>query len=249
MGLGKSGMEGALAAHDVGWSHSGDALLLATGPQVQLGVDVERLRPRPRALELAERFFAPAGTQALRALPEHERTGAISFRSFYARRARRLLPAAVLVLAVTVAASGLVLGAARARDTSVDAAWALVFAGNWHVAAEAVDHGSLTDIRELWLLIDDMRAAVAAGDPDALLDAVFGSYDQDTDHPWHRLERGELSLDSEVGRGSRFTLGLPVRPAKAKVTSTASAGAGTRGSSARSRRPSRREGSVLRPRR
>ena len=73
---GRPRLEGALAAHDVGWSHSGDALLLATGPQVQLGVDVERLRPRPRALELAERFFAPAETQALRALPEHERTGA-----------------------------------------------------------------------------------------------------------------------------------------------------------------------------
>lgn len=25
---------------------------------------------------------------------------------------------------------------------------------------------------------------------------VFGAYDDDTDHPWHRLERGELSLDA-----------------------------------------------------
>lgn len=39
------------------------------------------------------------------------------------------------------------------------------------IAAEAVDHGSLTDIRELWLLIDDMRAAVAAGDPQEFLAA------------------------------------------------------------------------------
>ena len=31
-------------------------------------------------------------------------------------------------------------------------------------------------------------------DPEATLRAVFGPYDQDTDHPWHRLERGELSL-------------------------------------------------------
>lgn len=30
---------------------------------------------------------------------------------------------------------------------------------------------------------------------DKLLDLVFGSYDIDSDHPWHRLERGELSFD------------------------------------------------------
>lgn len=28
-----------------------------------------------------------------------------------------------------------------------------------------------------------------------LIEAVFGPYDADTDHPWHRLERGELSFD------------------------------------------------------
>ena len=29
---------------------------------------------------------------------------------------------------------------------------------------------------------------------DVLTDVVFGSYSSDDDHPWHRLERGELSL-------------------------------------------------------
>lgn len=42
---------------DAGWSHSGDALLLALGESVQLGVDLEQLRERPRARELARRFF------------------------------------------------------------------------------------------------------------------------------------------------------------------------------------------------
>lgn len=28
------------------------------------------------------------------------------------------------------------------------------------------------------------------------LRAVFGPYDQDTDHPWHRLERGEIALEA-----------------------------------------------------
>jgi len=31
-------------------------------------------------------------------------------------------------------------------------------------------------------------------DPQELSDIVFGPYDQDTDHPWHRLERGEIAL-------------------------------------------------------
>lgn len=31
-------------------------------------------------------------------------------------------------------------------------------------------------------------------DPQQLLDVVFGPYDQDTDHPWHRLERGEITV-------------------------------------------------------
>lgn len=39
------------------------------------------------------------------------------------------------------------------------------------------------------------RAAAGFGiSPEAVLSTCFGSYDQDTDHPWHRLERGELSV-------------------------------------------------------
>jgi putative hydrolase of the HAD superfamily len=30
--------------------------------------------------------------------------------------------------------------------------------------------------------------------PGQLLEIVFGPYDRDTDHPWHRVERGELSF-------------------------------------------------------
>ena len=33
-------------------------------------------------------------------------------------------------------------------------------------------------------------------DPAAGLRSVFGPYDQDTDHPWHRLERGEIALEA-----------------------------------------------------
>ncbi len=41
-----------------------------------------------------------------------------------------------------------------------------------------------------------VQAAEELGmDPAAMLGAVFGSYDDDTDHPWHRLERGECTLE------------------------------------------------------
>ena len=38
--------------------------------------------------------------------------------------------------------------------------------------------------------------AVAQGlDPQAFAAVMFGNYSQDNDHPWHRLERGEVSFD------------------------------------------------------
>ena len=51
------------AGHDCNWSHSGDGLLLAIGAGVRVGADLERLRPRPRAQALAERFFTAAEAQ------------------------------------------------------------------------------------------------------------------------------------------------------------------------------------------
>jgi epoxide hydrolase-like predicted phosphatase len=43
----------------------------------------------------------------------------------------------------------------------------------------------------------DAVRALAAGqgaDPERFVGLVFGPYDEDTDHPWHRLERGEIRL-------------------------------------------------------
>ena len=44
-------------------------------------------------------------------------------------------------------------------------------------------------------------------DPDRVLELLFGAYDRDTDHPWHRLERGELSLID--ARQAIMDLGAP----------------------------------------
>src|SRR5882724_4850430 len=41
--------------------------------------------------------------------------------------------------------------------------------------------------------------ATAAGElgitPEQAIDVCFGSYDEDSDHPWYRLERGEVSVE------------------------------------------------------
>lgn len=42
-------------------------------------------------------------------------------------------------------------------------------------------------------------------DPGRYLGTVFGPYEQDTDHPWHRLERGEIGL--ELARDEIIALG------------------------------------------
>jgi peptidoglycan/LPS O-acetylase OafA/YrhL len=75
---------------------------------------------------------------------ERERTGRISIRGFYARRARRLLPAGVLVLVVTGLAASILLLPSRAHETLVDSLWSLGFLANVHFAALGTDYFSLT---------------------------------------------------------------------------------------------------------
>lgn len=63
----------ARPAHDASWSHSGDQLLVALGQEVAVGADLERLRARPRALELANRFFHADESAWLQARPQARR--------------------------------------------------------------------------------------------------------------------------------------------------------------------------------
>ena len=71
---------------------------------------------------------------------EHARTGRIDLREFYARRARRLLPAAALVLAVTNLLAWLVLSGERARQVLSDGLWAGAFLANARFAALGTDY-------------------------------------------------------------------------------------------------------------
>jgi peptidoglycan/LPS O-acetylase OafA/YrhL len=62
-------------------------------------------------------------------------TGRLSFASFYASRARRLLPAAMLVVVATVVASTLWLSPLRAEVVTKDAIASALYVGNYRFAA------------------------------------------------------------------------------------------------------------------
>jgi peptidoglycan/LPS O-acetylase OafA/YrhL len=71
---------------------------------------------------------------------ELRETGRLSFASFYARRARRLLPAAMLVVLVTVVGSSLWLSPLQAKVVTRDAIASALYAANYRFAALRTDY-------------------------------------------------------------------------------------------------------------
>jgi peptidoglycan/LPS O-acetylase OafA/YrhL len=89
-------------------------------------------------------------------LREYEATGRISLLRFYARRIRRLVPSAVAVLAATAVAAHFLFNKATALSTFWDAAYAFVFAANWHFIESGTDYfntaGSSSPLQHYWSL-------------------------------------------------------------------------------------------------
>ncbi|HEX2755749.1 MAG TPA: acyltransferase family protein [Candidatus Limnocylindrales bacterium] len=73
-------------------------------------------------------------------LREHERTGRIAFLAFYARRARRLLPAAVVVLIVTLIAAMNLVAPLDRPSVGLDGAAAALSLGNIRFALASGDY-------------------------------------------------------------------------------------------------------------
>ncbi|MDV3219806.1 acyltransferase family protein [Intrasporangium sp.] len=73
-------------------------------------------------------------------LTEAERSGTVSLTKFYARRARRLLPAATVVLVFTALAGWRVLPSAHWEALSSDIAAAALYVVNWALAFRSVDY-------------------------------------------------------------------------------------------------------------
>jgi len=67
-------------------------------------------------------------------LLEREATGRIRLGAFFARRARRILPAATVVLLATAGYAAATLPASRVHDVATDARWSALFMANVHFA-------------------------------------------------------------------------------------------------------------------
>ena len=82
--------------------------------------------------------------------------GRLSFAGFYARRARRLLPSAVLVIVVTVVASVAVLGPLEAKAVAKDAVACALYVGNYRFAFQATNYlnaqGPVSPLQNYWSL-------------------------------------------------------------------------------------------------
>lgn len=73
-------------------------------------------------------------------LAELAGTGRISLGRFYARRVRRLLPAAILVIAVTSLVFVLIAPLTRRASMIADAQSALLYVANWHFISQSQDY-------------------------------------------------------------------------------------------------------------
>src|SRR5438270_6562193 len=71
---------------------------------------------------------------------ETARSGRLAFARFYARRARRLLPAAILVLVVTMAVAAAVLPPLEVRSVWKDGLYCALYAGNFRFAADRTNY-------------------------------------------------------------------------------------------------------------
>ncbi len=133
--------------------------------------DIEGLRAVAVGLVLAQHVFGwPAGgfvgvdvffvisgfliTSLL--VRERSRTGRISFRGFYARRARRLLPAALVTLGATTAAAYYLFLEGRFQETVTDVVWAALFGANINFASQGNSYleaqAAPSMVRHFWSL-------------------------------------------------------------------------------------------------
>ncbi|MBS1861074.1 MAG: acyltransferase [Actinobacteria bacterium] len=86
-------------------------------------------------------FFVISGFLITRLLVgELDRSGTISLRGFYARRAKRLLPLSAVLLATVGVLSMILLSPLRNTEVAGDIVSSALYVANWHFAAQSVDY-------------------------------------------------------------------------------------------------------------
>jgi len=89
-------------------------------------------------------------------LREYRKSGRIGLLEFWGRRAKRLVPAAALVLTATWAASRLLLPATRLADTAAQIRASALYYQNWQLASNAVNYlksdSAASPVQHFWSL-------------------------------------------------------------------------------------------------
>lgn len=87
---------------------------------------------------------------------EWERTGTIGFLLFYKRRIKRIMPASLLVLIVTVGTAAALFTPTRAQGILVDGLWSALMSANWRFASAGTDYfqldGPVSPLQHFWSL-------------------------------------------------------------------------------------------------
>ncbi|WP_269992730.1 acyltransferase family protein [Arthrobacter sp. B2a2-09] len=126
-------------------------------------------------------------------------TGRISFKQFYIRRIKRILPAAVLVLSATLTAAYIIFYGGRAAAIAGDTFWALLFSANWRFAILGTDYmnsgASVSPIQHYWSLGVEEQFYIVW--PWIILAALFLA------RRWKANKRGTLTILS-------FAIALPI---------------------------------------
>ncbi|MEE4025383.1 acyltransferase family protein [Gordonia sp. PKS22-38] len=86
-------------------------------------------------------FFVISGFLITRLLiREYETTGSLSFKGFYARRARRIIPAAALVIVVSIIGAALTMPLLKVFKQAIDLLAAAAQLANWHFLSQNADY-------------------------------------------------------------------------------------------------------------
>jgi peptidoglycan/LPS O-acetylase OafA/YrhL len=87
---------------------------------------------------------------------EWKRSGTISFVDFYRRRIKRILPASLLVIAVTLLVAKFLFAGPRWQELKWDALFSTLFSANWRFLATGSDYfqadGPVSPLRHYWSL-------------------------------------------------------------------------------------------------
>ncbi|MCU1606053.1 MAG: acyltransferase 3 [Modestobacter sp.] len=120
--------------------------------------------------------------------------GTVSLRAFYARRARRLLPASLLVLVVATLASWLFLPVTRWAATAKEVLASTFSVQNWLLATRAVDYSALDDaaspVQHFWSLSVEEQYYLAW--PSLILVLVAAGRRKGAERPYRLVVAGIL---------------------------------------------------------